>query len=308
MNFDMTQALEILQEKIESWLESLTALLPNIVVALIVLVIFYFISRVVNVGAKKLLARVVEQETIVNLFSTLISFLTVVTGLIIALNLLHLSQAVTSLLAGAGIIGLAIGFAFQDISANFISGVIMAVKRPIRVGDIIKTNDYMGFVKEIQLRATIIETFTGLHVIIPNRTIFQNPLTNYTKTYKRRVDLEVGVSYGDDLEKVKKITLEAIKTNQYLTEGQDIRLVYTDFGDSSINFKVMFWVNYSPTNPTYLDARSEGIMAIKKAFDENDISIPFPIRTLDFGIKGGVELKEQVTAGSGKLIPMNASS
>ncbi len=308
MNFDISKALDIVEGKLESWLETLTSLLPNIVVAVLVMVLFYFLSRGVRVGARKLMSRVIDQETIIGLFASILSFITLGTGLIISLNLLHLSQAVTSLLTGAGIIGLAIGFAFQDISANFISGVIMAFKRPISVGDIIETNNYMGFVREIQLRATILETFTGLHVIIPNRMIFQNPMTNYTKTYRRRVDLVVGVSYGDDLEKVKEITEKAVASNTYLTDEKEIKLVYDEFGDSSINFRIMFWVNYSPDNPNYLEARSEAVMAIKRAFDDNDITIPFPIRTLDFGIKGGTQLTEQLSSSNGKLIPMKASS
>lgn len=308
MNFDLTQAITILENKLEGWMEGLTALLPNIVVSILVLILFYFLSRGVKVAAKKVLTKLVDQQTIVGLFSTILSFITLGTGLIIALNLLHLSQAVTSLLAGAGIIGLAIGFAFQDISANFISGVIMAFKRPISVGDIIKTNDYMGFVREIQLRATVLETFEGLHVIIPNRMIFQNPMTNYTMTYKRRVDLEVGVSYGDDLEMVKEITEKALTSNKFLTDEKNIKLVFEAFGNSSINFRIMFWINYSPDNPNYLEARSDAVMAIKKAFDNHNITIPFPIRTLDFGIKGGTQLKEQISAENEKLIPMKTSS
>ncbi|MFT6871889.1 MAG: small conductance mechanosensitive channel [Roseivirga sp.] len=294
MKFDLSQALTIVEDKLDRWLQNLTSLLPNIVVSIIILVIFYFLSRGVRVAAKKLLRRIVDQETIVNLLSTVLSFLTLGTGLIISLNLLHLSQAVTSLLTGAGIMGLAIGFAFQDISANFISGIFMAFKRPINVGDIIDTNGHMGFVREIQLRATTLETFTGLHVIIPNRMIFQNPMTNYTKTYRRRVDLEVGVSYADDLEKVKEITEKALVSNQYLTDEKEIRLVFQEFGSSSINFRIMFWINYSPNSPNYLEARSDAVIAIRKAFNAHDITIPFPIRTLDFGIKGGETLKEQI--------------
>jgi len=294
MKFDLSQALTIVQDKLDLWLQNLTSLLPNIVVSIIILVTFYFLSRGVRLGAKKLLRKIVDQETIVNLFSSILSFLTLGTGLIIALNLLHLSQAVTSLLAGAGIIGLAIGFAFQDISANFISGIFMAFKRPINVGDIIDTNGHMGFVREIQLRTTTLETFTGLHVIIPNRMIFQNPMTNYTKTYRRRVDLEVGVSYADDLEKVKEITEKALVSNQYLTDEKEIRLVFQEFGSSSINFRIMFWINYSPNSPNYLEARSDAVIAIRKAFNAHNITIPFPIRTLDFGIKGGETLKEQI--------------
>ena len=135
---------------------------------------------------------------------------------------------------------------------------------------------------------TVVKTFQGLHVIIPNKEVFQNPLTNYTRTNERRIDLECGVSYGDDLEKVRKIAMDALKDKPFLLEGKDINLYFTSFGDSSINFKLMFRINY-PGQPGYMNAQSESIMALKKAFDENDISIPFPIRTLDFGIKGGNE-------------------
>ena len=179
------------------------------------------------------------------------------------------------------------------ISANFISGIIMAFKKPLNIGDIIETNGYTGFVRDIQLRATVLETFQGLHIIIPNRLVFQNPITNFTKTYKRRVDLNVGVSYAEDLEEVKKITEDALKSLDMLTED-DIKLVFEEFGDSSINYRIMFWINYSPTQPQFLEARSEAIMAIDKAYKEHGITIPFPIRTLDFGIKGGERLEGHI--------------
>ncbi|WP_420388259.1 mechanosensitive ion channel family protein [Roseivirga sp.] len=291
MNFNISKAFQIVEDKLEGWLQTLTEMLPNFVVAILVLIIFYFISRIVRLASKKLMSRFIEQPAIIGLLSTIISIVIIGSGLVIALNLLHLSKAVTSLLAGAGIAGLAIGFAFQDISANFISGIIMAFRKPLNVGDIIETNGVTGFVKDIQLRATILETFQGLHVIIPNRLIFQNAITNYTKTHQRRVDLYVGVSYAEDLEKVKQVTEEAVMKNQYLTDDKNVNLVFEGFGDSSINYRVMFWVNYSPTQPNYLEARSEAIMAINKAYKEKGITIPFPIRTLDFGIKGGEKLE-----------------
>ena len=157
--------------------------------------------------------------------------------------------------------------------------------------------------ERIELRSTLIRTFQGLHVIIPNKDIFQNPFTNYTRTHTRRIDLEVGVSYGDDLDKVTAVVEKAVATNKYLVDGEPIKLVYEEFGSSSINFKVMFWIEYNPKKPMYLEAKSEAIIAIKKAFGENDIMIPFPIRTLDFGIKGGEKLSEQLEAKEIKLLP-----
>jgi small conductance mechanosensitive channel len=217
----------------------------------------------------------------------------VATGIFVALSILQLDKAVTSLLAGAGIIGLALGFAFQDIAANFVSGVLMAIRRPVRLGDVIESNSYFGSVVNINLRSTIIRTMQGQHVHIPNKDIFNKPIVNYSEEGKRRIDLKCGVSYGDDLEKVKKIVLEAITSIDYLITKDEITFFYKEFGDSSINFEVRYWVNFKK-QPDYLAAPSDGVMRIKKAYDENNIMIPFPIRTLDFGIKGGEILNEQL--------------
>ncbi len=127
-------------------------------------------------------------------------------------------------------------------------------------------------------------------VIIPNKEVLQNPIENYSLLGKRRMDLNAGISYGDDLEKVKEITVKAVEGIQGLTDDT-ITMFYDEFGDSSINFVLRLWVN-TPQQPDYLQVKSEAIMRIKKAYDQNNITLPFPIRTLDFGIKGGVPLNE----------------
>jgi small-conductance mechanosensitive channel len=291
MKFDINKAIEIVAHKLNTWLESIVAMLPNVFVAILVLLMFYIVARTTRLLSKRLLNRLSERNSINNLISSLIYILTLCIGLIISLNVLHLQQTVTSLLAGAGIVGLAIGFAFQDISANFISGVFLAFKRPIKVGDIINTKGYTGIVEQIDMRVTVIKTFQGLHVLIPNKDVFQTPVTNYTKTNERRIDLEVGISYSEDLKRVRDITLESVGNLSFLQPGKATNLYYKEFGDSSINFVIMVWVNY-PDEPGFLKARSEVIIAIKSAFDKNGITIPFPIRTLDFGIQGGKQLSE----------------
>lgn len=294
MNFNFSKATDILNTKLEHWLEGLTSMLPNLVVAVVVLLFFYLFARVTKSLTTKILNQLSPKQAINNLFSTLAYLLVLGIGLIMALNVLHLEQTVTSLLAGAGILGLAIGFAFQDITANFISGVLLAFRKPIQVGDIIETKGFVGTVEKIDLRVTVLRTFQGLHVIIPNRDVFQTPVTNFTKTNDRRIDLEVGVSYSEDLEKVKEIALNAVAELPYLLKEKEVNLFFQEFGDSSINFVLMIWIHY-PDEPGFLQAKSDVIIAIKKAFDENDITIPFPIRTLDFGIKGGKSLSQEIT-------------
>lgn len=288
---DIDKAYQLIKGKLTTWLNDIIRLLPNILLAAVVLVIGFYIAKIVKKVAVKLIAKVSHNTTLNSLFGSVMQIFCVGVTLFTVLSILQLDKAVTSILAGAGIIGLALAFAFQDIAANFISGIFISFRRPLHVGDIVKVKDYMGKVEEINLRDTILRTFQGQMVIIPNKDVFQNPIENYSLLGKRRFDLVIGVSYGDDLQKVKDVTLNAVKDIDGLSKDDETTLFYQEFGDSSINFFIRLWIS-SPEQPDYLNVGSEAIMRIKKAYDDNDIMIPFPIRTLDFGIKGGVPLNE----------------
>lgn len=291
MNFDINTISELLTEKLTGWATAIIKLLPNIVLAAVVLVLGFFVAKLIKRLAQRLFGKIFQSVTLNNLFASIIHITFIGIAIFTALSILKLDRAVTSILAGAGIIGLALAFAFQDIAANFISGIFISFRRPLRVGDIVKIQDYMGKVVEINLRDTVMNTFGGQTVIIPNKDVFQNPIENYSYLQKRRFDLEVGVSYGEDLERVRQITLDAVKDIEGLSKTEETTLFYTGFGDSSINFSLRMWID-SPEQLIYKHVGSEAIIRIKKAYDANDIMIPFPIRTLDFGIKGGKTLTE----------------
>jgi len=296
MEAEFVDVYSTLTEKLLNWLETTIAMLPNLVVALLVLIVFMVLGRLVRSGVKHMLERTTRNKTIINLLETIVGVLIVGIGVFIALSVLKLDGAVTSLLAGAGIIGLALGFAFQDIASNFISGIILSIRHPFGIGDIIETNGFYGEVEKMNLRNTIIRTPEGQIVYIPNKSVFENPLENFTSSGVRRIDLSCGVSYGDDLEKAREVAIEAVKGLENYNDDKGIDFYYEEFGGSSINFNIHFWVNFR-RNPDYLSARSEAIIAITKAFDENDIMIPFPIRTLDFGIRGGEKLNTMLRDG-----------
>jgi len=294
---EFTKAYNLIAGKLEKWIDTLIQMLPNLVVALIVLIVFYVVGKLVRKAVDKLLNKVTHNKTIIHLMETIVSVLVIGIGVFIALSILKLDGAVTSLLAGAGIIGLALGFAFQDIASNFISGIILSIRHPFGIGDIIETNGYYGTVTKMNLRNTIIKTPKGQIVYIPNKTVFENAMLNFTRSGERRIDLSCGVSYGDDLEKAKEVAIDAVKSLDNFNKKRGVEFYYDEFGGSSINFKIRFWVNFR-RNPDYWSARSDAIMAITKKFDENDIVIPFPIRTLDFGIRGGEKLSAMLTSNS----------
>ena len=278
--------------KLERWGAQFVLLLPNLGVAMVVLIVAWIASVVAGKLVARFIGRVSESRALNELIRKLVRFAVVAAGFIVALSVLQLDEAASTFLAGAGIVGLALGFAFQDLSANFIAGVAMAMRRPVEIDDLLESNDVTGLVKRIELRSTWLETLDGKIVMIPNRKIFENVLINHSRLGRRRVELEVGVSYAEDLEEVQRVASAALAT---VTPRLDrpTEIFFQKFGDSSITFVGRFWIEYR-TQADYLAARSAAIVAIRRAFAESGITIPFPIQTLDFGIAGGVALREEL--------------
>lgn len=300
MNFE--KAYGLIVEKLTTWLDAMISQLPNLAFAALVLVLGFFLSRILRRYALRAVRKFSKLETINRLFASFVYVVGLGIAVFTALDILNLDKAVTSALAGAGIIGLALAFAFQDIAANFISGIFMSFRRPFNVDDLVKVNDNLGYIEAINLRDTTIITLQGQRLIIPNKMVFQNTIENYTATGNRRLDFNVGISYGEDLQKVKEITLGAVSSLQTRDSSRAVEFFYEAFGDSSINFNIYIWINATDQR-TYIDARSEAIIKIKAAYDAAGITIPFPIRTLDFGIKGGQTLTDMqlnVTALPGR--------
>jgi small-conductance mechanosensitive channel len=294
-NLNIENAYELIATKIEQWIETLITMLPNLVIAVLVLIAFFLLAKGTRKLAQHLIGKFSENEALTRILSTILFVAVVGVGLFTALSVLKLDKALTSLLAGAGIVGLALSFAFQDSATNFISGIFMAMRKPFKLGDMIETADVSGIVDQMNLRNTVLLSFQGQYVYIPNKEVYQNKLVNYTNYGKRRIDLEIGVSYGDNLAKAQEVAIEAINQLDFVIEQEKTAFVFHTFGNSSINGKLMYWIKFDD-NPGFLTAQSEGVKAVKKAFDENNITIPFPIRTLDFDIKGGAKLSSQLQA------------
>ncbi|HEY0511917.1 MAG TPA: mechanosensitive ion channel family protein [Thermoanaerobaculia bacterium] len=297
------KAWELLTGKVMGWGRDFVLLLPNLAVAVAVLVGFWLLAKLARNLLTRLLRRVSHSEQVNRVLGQAVFLALVAAGLFIALGILGLQKTVASLLAGAGIVGLALGFAFQDIAANFMAGIYLSIEHPFRAGHLIRSKDIEGVVKRVHLRWTEIRAPEGQIVLVPNKQIFENPITNYSATGQRRVDLKVGVSYGDDLEKVRRVAVKAIETMAERKAETEVELFFQELGDSAINLVVRFWIDFTAKQSDYLHAKSEAIERLKRAFDDNGITMPFPTRTLDFGVKGGENLAdvlEEAGLGAGR--------
>lgn len=263
--------------------------LPEILLAIVAVAFSILLARYISAYVRKQASKVLKSRSLVGLYAAVTRVVIVFIGTVVALRILNLDSAVASVLAGAGIVGLALGFAFQDAASNFIAGIFLSVQDQIEVGDVIELQDKFGVVRNITLRLTEIQTPDGKYVYVPNSKVLSEIVVDYSRLGRRRVDVSVGVSYAEDLRKVQNITLDTIRGIDSIMDDQPLELYFTEFADSSVNLVVRFWVEFSRQADWY-QGQSEAVVAIREAYKEHGITIPFPITTLDFDIKGGKNL------------------
>lgn len=288
----LNTSFEKLLDKLGGWLDTIIQALPNLLLAAIFLAFSLLVARYLKRLSLKVLDRTTGNKTVKGLLSNLIVAAFMLIVLFVILNILNLDEAVTALLGTAGVAGLAVGLALQDPIINLFSGVLMSVRDYYQVGDLVETNSFFGRISRINLRSTILLTPDGQEVVIPNKEVLQRPIKNYSHQASRRIEIPCGVSYGDDLEQAKSIAIQAIESSSIdRAPGKPVELYFTEFGDSSINFVLRFWILVDQA-PDFFTARDAAIIALKKAFDQHNINIPFPIRTLDLGEVNQMRLGE----------------
>ncbi len=277
----LTQLNEILRASIE--------LLPQLVVAVVVIFLTALLSKFTKFIARQGLERTKLRRSLKELFTLLLSILVWILGLMIAAVIVFPGLTPASILAGLGIGSVAIGFAFKDVFENFLAGIIILFRREMRIGDHIKCNDIEGEVDQIAIRESHIRQTDGQLVIVPNSILFKNPVTVRTDQDIRRVTVICGVAYDVDIETARKVIADAVGAcDSVIQDGKPIQVFAQEFAESSVNFEVTWWTRSTPVEVRR--SRDQVIAAVKRGLDEAGIEIPFPYRTLTF--------KEPLSIGS----------
>jgi small conductance mechanosensitive channel len=280
MKPDIENTTQVVTSKLQGWWDTLISNLPNIGIALVVLLLSYGLARLIYNLVLKVVYKKVHQTAVTKLVARASAIAVVLMGLFLALSALNLGKTVTGLLTGAGISGIIIGLALQGTLSNTIAGIVLSFRKSIKYGNWIETNGFAGEVIDIKLSTLTLKEADNNIVVIPNKAIMENPFKNYSLTKKMRVSLNCGVAYSSDLSEVKSITTEVINKHFNQEEiDETVEFYFTEFGDSSINFLARFWI-YGENGLAKLRAKSEVMMKLKEAFDKAEITIPFPQRTL----------------------------
>ena len=241
---------------------------------LITAIVIFFIGKwVVNLVVKGMLKAMQKSDvdtTLRRFVANLVRMLLMLFVIIAAIGALGVKTA--SLVALIGAAGLAVGLALQGSLSNFAAGVLIVMFRPYKVGDWIEGGGVSGAVEEVQILTTVLKTGDNKRVIIPNSQIMGTTITNYSANDTRRVDLVVGVSYSDDLDKVRKELQDLVAADDRILDDPAVTIAVSELADSSVNFVLRPWVRTADYWGVYFDLTE----AIKKRFDEVGISIPFP--------------------------------
>ena len=281
-NFSVEESIGGLWTKLDGWLDAIILKLPNFVMAILVMLLFYFLAKGVRKVLKRTVLTRISQVSIREIIAKVVFVSIILVGFFIALGVLDLDKVLTSILAGAGVVGLAIGLALQGTLSNTFGGLILSFMPQLKIGDFIVADGISGFVTEITLRNIILKRPDNTVVVIPNSKFIDGSFTNYSMNQRNRIFVNCGVGYESDLQMVEDLTVKIITDNFEQQNDEQVEFFFTEFGDSSINFMVRFWADCVNVKQEHA-ARHKAIKLIKTHFDERDINIPFPIRTLDFG-------------------------
>ncbi|XAM01490.1 mechanosensitive ion channel [Phycisphaeraceae bacterium D3-23] len=279
-NESVDGAVNTLTDAVGGLVDGFIGMLPQLVIALLVIIVAAFLVKLADKLATKLMKRARLRESLRDLGRIAVRLVVWFAGLMVAAGIVFPGFGFAQLIATAGLASIAIGFAFQDIFENFFAGILILWRFPIENGDYIEVDGVMGQVEDVEIRMTKIRKTNGELVLVPNATIFKNKVTVLTNKPHRRLELAVGIAYGEDVAAGRKVILDAVKSCDTVRSDAPPEVLATAFGASSIDFLVIWWADNTPIDE--LRSTDQVVEAIKSALDEAGIEIPYPYRTLTF--------------------------
>jgi small conductance mechanosensitive channel len=272
-------AITIVRRTLETmWADTLERL-PFVAIAIVVLVIFWVIAKVVRAGVGRVL-RGSPNAAIGLVIGRLSYFLLVILGLLVALTIVVPSMTPGRLVSLLGIGGVAIGFAFKDVLQNLLAGVLILIRQPFRIGDEITSGSFTGTVEGIETRATLIKTYDGRRIIVPNSVIFTAPVSVITAYDMLRTEYDVGIGYGDDVATAKEIILGILRETDGVLADPAPDVVAWDLAECTLNLRARWWSK--PDRPTVVRLRDVILGAIRVQLPAAGIDLPFPTRVVLF--------------------------
>lgn len=282
-------ALGSLSDKFDGFVAMLPLIGAAFAVALVIGVIGYLLA-----GLSAVWRKLAPNSFLAELIATAIRFVFVVGGLVIALDMIGAGALMGAVLGGAGVVGIALGFAMRDTIENYVASLMLSLRQPFRANDHVVIDDLEGRVIRLNSRATILMTMDGNHLRIPNSSVFKAVILNYTRNPQRRFDFELGIDAEDDAGEARRLGVEVLRGLTFVLGNPPPFAAVERVGDSNIVIRFYGWIDQEKTD--WLKARSEAIPAVKDALEEAGFALPEPIYRLRFDAAAALQ------AGSAHIV------
>jgi small-conductance mechanosensitive channel len=269
-----------LHQKLLSYWEILIESIPRITLSIIITTVFILIAIGLAKIFRKRMMQKAENKLVVDYVVRLVKFLLILAGIILGLNTLGLTGIAGGLLAGAGVGAVVLGFAFKEIGENFLAGVILVFDRPFNLGDTVTIKGNMGKITALNFRTTQMKTFDGRDVYIPNILVITNEVYNHTQDGFLRLDFLIGIDYDDDISQAIKGITSIVNSNAEVLQNEKTLVLIDEFAASTVNLKVMFWVNTLDYKVSALETKTEIMRTVKNYLLENKFGLPANIQEI----------------------------
>ena len=254
--------------------------LPTLGFGLLILILSVGAAVLATRGARMFLRRRISANLLRNVIASGVGVLVFLFGTYVVLRVCGLTQLALTVVGGTGLIGLAVGLAFRDITENFLASIVLSMQRPFETGDLLEVVGVTGYVQQLNVRSTILMTLDGNLVQIPNATIYKSNLRNFTTNSNRREDFVVGIGYDDSINDAQEVARKVLADHPAILNDPEPLVLADSLGQATINLRVYFWLN--GREHSWLKVRSSVIRLVKLAFQEHGISMPDEAREIVF--------------------------
>ncbi len=260
-------------EKLDGWLDGIIKAIPNILIGILIFIAFLYLGRWLG----KVVNRVMNKrgrDNFGDLLGAFTRYLIVIAGIALSLTIMAPGLSPADLIASLGVSSVAIGFAFQDILQNWLAGILILLRQPFKIGDQIVVNEFEGTVEMVQIRSTIITTYDGQRVVIPNNTVYNNSVKVITAHELIRSQYDVGLGYDENYMEAMKILKQTVEKIEGVSSEKPVETLVWDQADSWLTIRVRWWTKSDRAN--VVQVWSKVLLGTQKAMNEAGIDLPFP--------------------------------
>ncbi|HEY9037951.1 MAG TPA: mechanosensitive ion channel family protein [Roseovarius sp.] len=297
MEFDLNAAADIVTTWLDTYLSGLIAVAPKILIALVIVLLTWGISRLAGALEGRIARRLRLRQNLIDVLLMMTRVLVWLAGILIALTVVFPTITPGKALTTLGLGSIAIGFAFKDTFENFLAGILILLREPFAIGDFVECESVEGRIEAITIRDTRVRRTDGQLVVMPNHELFQNPVTVRTDKDLRRTTIICGVGRREDVDRARDVIQTAVEAlDTVRSDIKDVQIFAQGFGDASIDFEVTWWTGSTPL--AIRRSRDQVVAAVKRALDDAGIEIPYPYRVLTFSAPVPVEMAQTAEEGS----------